>query len=187
MKNIVAIDPSMSSTGVAWGTGEYDFRVRCFESKKLGDSVWHRVKRLEALVASINDVVLQAQPGIVLIEQYAYSKNMGGQMFLGEFGGILRWHLVEHTPHVIEVSPTSLKKFATGSGAAKKEMVMAHIAKRWGHIFDSSDSADAYVMYRMGLVLAGRCAPDNKDQEEAIAKLCSNHWVSRDELQKSCQ
>lgn len=48
---------------------------------------------------------------------------------------------------------------------------MAHVAQRWGKLFQNSDQADAFVLYRMGLVIVGREKADNEAQREAVKKV----------------
>ena len=49
------------------------------------------------------------------------------------------------------VTPGELKKFITGKGQAKKDLILLNVFKRWGVEFDNSDLADAYGLSRMAL------------------------------------
>lgn len=181
---LLGIDPSLTSTGLCWGTSAEDYQVQTCGSKPIGKSVTDRVRRYERLVEQIVTVCDRVRPSLILIEEYAYSKNMGGQMYLGEFGGILRFHLIDYTPHVIEVTATGLKKFATGKGNSPKDLVMAHVAQRWGKIFASNDEADSFVLYQMALCLAGRQEPATGPQREAVAKIMDGHGFTVDQLRE---
>jgi len=183
---IAAIDPSLTSTGVCYGTDSDDFRTISYTSKPRGKTVLDRVKRYEQLIGHVIDALETYRPGLILIEEYAYSKNMGGQMYLGEFGGLLRWHLCDYTPHVIEVTASCLKKFATGKGNAPKDIVMAHVQKQWGHIFANNDEADAFVLFQMALCIAGRQKPANQAQREAVAKVLSGHSATAEQIIEFC-
>lgn len=183
---ICGIDPSLTSTGICLGTDPEQFSIQCRGSKKRGDTVLDRVKRYEQLVADILGGLEKSRPALILIEEYAYSKNMGGQMYLGEFGGILRWNLIDITPHVIEVTASCLKKFATGKGNAPKDVVMAHVAKNTGRIFNSNDEADAFVLYEMALCITGRQKPRNEAQREAVAKVLSGHSATSEQITSFC-
>lgn len=167
IKPVCAIDPSHSATALCWGGQPDREETEVFTSKNRGDDVAARVKRNELLVHRIDDRLREIDPALILIEQYSYGSNDARAKYSAEFGGILRWHLVEHAP-VLEVAPNTLKKFATGTGKGKKEFVMAHVQKRWDRIFPTNDECDAYVLWRMALIIAGLATPEIKAQEEAI-------------------
>lgn len=166
---VCGIDPSLTNTGICYGQNEHT--LVGIGSKTQGQDVRSRILRYENLVAKIDTLLEQITPSLILIEAYAYSRNMAGQMFLGEFGGILRFHLVDRSPNVIEVAPNLLKKFVTGKGNAPKEVVQAHLAKRYGLLFDNSDEADAFVLWKMGCVMLGKIESENQAQREAIEKV----------------
>ena len=187
LRAICGIDPSLTSTGICLGTEPDVWAITCKGSKKLGDTVLDRVKRYEKLIADILGVIQQINPGLILIEEYAYSKNMGGQMYLGEFGGILRWNLIDVTPHVVEVTASCLKKFATGKGNAPKDVVMAHLAKNYGQVFANNDEADSFALYQMALCITGRQKPRNEPQREAVAKVLSGHSHTADQITEFCR
>jgi len=183
---IAAIDSSLTSTGVCYGTDQDDFAVTCCNSKPRGKTVLDRVKRYEGLVEDVIRIVAAVKPAMIFIEEYAYSKNMGGQMYLGEFGGILRWNLIDYTPHVYEVTASALKKFATGKGNAPKDVVMAHLAKRYGRLFQNNDEADSFVLYQMALVASGRIEADNQSQRDSVSKVLSGHSLTSSEVRTMC-
>lgn len=183
---IAAIDPSLTSTGLCYGTDATDCEVICCGSKPNGKSVGDRIRRYEGLVGKIEHVLSTVRPRLILIETYAFSKNLAGQMDLGEFGGLLRWHLMDHTPHLIEVAATCLKKFATGKGNAPKEVVIGHVQKNWGRLCANSDEADAFCLYMMALCIVGRQKPANQSQREAVAKVLSGHSATAEQITEFC-
>ena len=158
---VVGIDPSLSNTGICSGHSpeNKNTTMKCIGRKpKKGETfktVAQRVVRINELIDQIKDHLTRVSPDIILIEAYAHSKNQKGKSSTIEFGGVLRCLLVEQAKQVIEVSPTTLKKFVLGKGVGNKELIIANVYKRWGVLFESSDEADAYVLYRMGLCYAG--------------------------------
>lgn len=184
---VCGIDPSLTSTGICIGTDEIPSVLASRGSKKLGETVLDRVKRYEKLIADILAVLEAHRPKLILIEEYAYSKNMGGQMYLGEFGGLLRYHLIDYTPHVIEVTASCLKKFATGKGNSPKDVVMAHLAKDTGRLFTNNDEADSFVLFQMALCIVGRQKPRNEAQREAVAKVLSGHSATAEQIAEFCE
>jgi len=47
--------------------------------------------------------------------------------------------------------PTSLKKFLTGKGHAKKELMLLYVYKKYGEEFHDNNLADAYALARYGM------------------------------------
>ena len=186
MRQVLAIDPSLTSTGVCWGSDPHDWEVMVCKSKPLGKNVAERVRRYEGLFSQINQICMTSQPVMIFIEAYAYGANTGSQMYLGEFGGILRWHLDYHSKHIYEVAPSTLKKFVTGKGNAKKEHMLAHVYHQWGRLFDTSDEADAFGLYQMALCAAGRSTPTNKAQRESVAKVLEQNPITARDLEVAC-
>ena len=67
------------------------------------------------------------------------------------------YHLDEMKTPWIEVAPTALKKFATGSGAAKKDAMKAAAIQHLGLDHDATDDeADALWLREVGLQLLGQ-------------------------------
>ena len=49
------------------------------------------------------------------------------------------------------IAPGTLKKFVTGDGRAKKDLMLLKVYKKWGVEFDNDNLADAYGLARMAL------------------------------------
>lgn len=74
------------------------------------------------------------------------------KLFLYEhFNGIMSYNpappQILRTPLLIP--PTTLKKYATGKGTAKKQEMLLQIYKRWGVEFSDDNAADAYALARL--------------------------------------
>lgn len=170
---VVGIDPSLSKTAVVIGSGPTDFKVFLHTSKPLGDSAAARVGRYDKLVAEIMQslhVVGEGYGVRIFLENYSFNSKFGGE-HLGEYGGLLRWHLVDHDPQLTEVAPATLKKFVTGKGVGQKEQVMLSVFKNWGYEPRGNDDADAYGLFRLGLCVCGLDEPKNQAQRECVAKV----------------
>lgn len=166
---ILAIDPSLTNTAVVLGDA-VSYRLMTFSSKNLGDSVVSRVQRCEQLVSSVIEMAQTHEIEAIFIEGYSFGSKGSGIYQIAEYGGLLRWHLVDLTERIFEVAPSTLKKFATGKGTGPKDMVAAHLAKRYGVLLEDNDSYDAFGLYQLGLVAEGHVEPANQAQKEAAAK-----------------
>lgn len=171
---ILGIDPSLTNTGLCWGDGPDGYETECLKFKPnkgfSGRELYSRMTRIDSLTDQARNIFNKTQPAVAMIESYSFASRNGGE-YLGEYGGLLRHSLIRWAQQVIEVAPTAVKKFATGKGNAKKEVIIGHVQKRWGVLFENSDEADAYVLYRIGLCYAGICEPENQAQREVLAKL----------------
>jgi Holliday junction resolvasome RuvABC endonuclease subunit len=76
---------------------------------------------------------------------------------LGYLGHLIRAELDEMRVPWLEIAPTALKKFATGSGAAKKDAMKAAAVEHLALDSDASDDeADALWLRELGLQLLGQ-------------------------------
>ena len=172
-QNVLGIDASLTGTGIAvfdlYGnkSGIDLVHNEAIQVKSTGE------ERLKAIRDRIADIISSWQIGYVAIEGYAFSRaNQAHQ--IGELGGVLRLFLHEHNIPFVEIAPSAVKKFATGKGNAQKHEVAAHVQKRWDVMFKTNDETDAYVIGRMGTVLAGGGAIDDQltmFQQEVIDEL----------------
>ena len=49
------------------------------------------------------------------------------------------------------ITPGTLKKFVTGKGQCKKDLILLKVYKKWGEEFDDNNLADAYSLARMAI------------------------------------
>lgn len=72
---------------------------------------------------------------------------------LGELAGVVKMTchtvLTGQAKYPLKVPPSTLKKYATGRGNAKKVEVMLATYKKWGKEFRDDNEADAYVLARI--------------------------------------
>lgn len=171
MSVVMGIDPSLSSSGICYGDGRKS--ISGIVKLKPGidpREVGNRVRRVKKIAEGVEKYLKESSPSLVMIESYSYGSRTGGE-YLGELGGVLRSRIYKYCNQVLEVSPSAVKKFATGKGNSKKELVIGHILKRWDILFETTDEADAYVLYRIGLCYLGECDPENEAQRQVIAKI----------------
>jgi crossover junction endodeoxyribonuclease RuvC len=164
--HITAIDPSMTSTGLASLT-------------VLDDSIHWRVNTLKTkpcidtdpmtMLGRLRGIVIQAVrftamsgrvPDLIVIEGPAFSRNNG---MSHERAG-LWWMTVSRlqetyggTARLVVIGPTLRAKYATGKGTASKDAVMLAAAKRYpGADAANNNEMDAVVLAAMGARLCGQ-------------------------------
>lgn len=170
MITIAGIDPSLTGTAVVVSdpsNGPETFKIKRFSSKPRGDDVKNRIARFEELIHRIDAYLEENGATHLFLENYSFASKFNVTL-LGEFGGLLRWHLVTRE-FVAEVAPSTLKKFVTGAGNTKgKDLLAAHVTQRWGVMFSDSDSFDAYSLWRLGRCCLSIDPPANDKQRECV-------------------
>lgn len=109
-------------------------------------------------------------PQLVVLEGFAYGRaNQAHQM--GGLGYLVRKALHDNGYRWIEVAPSALKKFVSGSGNANKDVMLKNVYKRFG--FDTNDNniADAVGLLYVGLALEGLWEPTTAEQRAVIGQI----------------
>lgn len=103
---------------------------------------------------------------------------------LGEVGGMIRTTAFRLAAEVVEVPPSSLKRFATGNGAAKKPAMIARALELGAELSkpDAHDEADAFLLRRLGRIGAGITRAENDHELEIVASLS---WPVFDERRRA--
>jgi crossover junction endodeoxyribonuclease RuvC len=145
--NVVGIDLSLTSTGLAW-----DNTTVAISSKLKG------VKRLADLRKTILEAVTSLDDPWVVLEGYSYGSRNSQSHSIGELGGVIKLGLHEAGVPVALAAPTCRSKFATGKGNASKSEVASAVSARTGIVWHgkgSEDQIDAWVLQEMGMTQQG--------------------------------
>ena len=143
---ITAIDPSLAGTGLCRIVDGKVVQLETLKSKLTGHD------RLAWILAEVYSAAigLRNRADLVVIEGPSYG-SQGGQSGHHERAGL--WWLITHklwgadVPYAV-VSPSTLKKYATGKGNASKDDMLIAAIKRWGDVADVRDNnqADALAL-----------------------------------------
>jgi crossover junction endodeoxyribonuclease RuvC len=108
--------------------------------------------RLQSIAKEFQRTLDLWKPDSIVIEGYAHSRIMGIDTFITivEVSTLIRMSMYERGLSWIEVTPKTLKKFATGKGNADKDEMATHIYEKWGFKSTNSDIIDAYALARLG-------------------------------------
>lgn len=142
---IIGLDISLTSTGISVISPSGKF-VGSEVVTTDRDGYNSRMDRINYIIEKIYSVLNSYKNKYVVIEHYAFGKYDSAYT-LAELGGAIRYTLYKDGIEFLEVVPTVLKKFFTGSGNAKKEDIKAWIYKRYNVEFmdKTNDEADAFV------------------------------------------
>jgi Holliday junction resolvasome RuvABC endonuclease subunit len=179
---VLGIDPSLTGFAICYSVPGKALIEGRWASKPC-DGVRPRLARYEQLIRGTLEIVLAQQPSLILIEAYAYGARGGMQFDRTELGGVLRLELIRRTEvevPIIEPTPSTLKKFTTGSGLATKDAMVSTLAKKHQRVFRTDDAADAFALCQLGLALTGQVpAPSTKPERLYLAKLRKDFGLER--------
>lgn len=157
--DFLALDLSLTSTGGA-RYGE-TFTIKS------------KLRGTERLREILEDVMTRAdrppQVRLVIIEGYAMG-GMGRVFDIGELGGVIKLGLLYKKLPVAIIPPSSLKKFATGKGNAKKDDMLEAAIRYFDFTGHGNDEADAWLLLKMAEAAYGD-GGTNAKQREAIASV----------------
>lgn len=151
--HIVGIDLSLTGTGIA--TVGNSVNVLTLKSKGNANATLdERALRLHNLTL---DVVTRAVFGdTVVIEQPAYGQTGGSHHDRSGLWWLVVDALIPEVDRLIEVTPQTVKKYATGKGNASKDEVVIAVTRRYPHIpVANNNEADALVLAAIGARLSG--------------------------------
>lgn len=163
---VLGLDLSLSSTGVALPDGS-TVRVRPRPASLRGP------QRLTNLWLGIREAIGPWRPQLVVIEDYAPgSIGLSGKLANAELRGVVVQRLSLALPDAsfAPIRPNTLKRWATGNGAAKKPAMMAAAARRGWADTGCDDEADAFLLRALGLqYLTGQGSEEELAICDAIA------------------
>lgn len=159
MIDIIGLDLSLTSTGVATTEGltalaAPDRRRAKGETRTDGDNAERLFWLEERLMQEVRDAKSRCATVLVVMEGYSYGSKGSALFQIGEWGGVVRLDLYKAMVPWVIVTPSQVKKYATGRSGASKEEVISAITHRSGILFTgsgASDKADAWVLRQMGL------------------------------------
>ena len=103
----------------------------------------------------MRDAVALTRPAVVVVERFIRAAAQAG---VHERGG-LWWRLVDEIDAigvpVALITPSALKRYATGSGVAGKDAMMLATARRFDWFTGGNDEADALWLAAIGGELLG--------------------------------
>jgi len=147
-KLFVGVDPSFNSTGVVVLDQYGTIIKQCNFSLQKYEDIEEKLSKFEEKISFIPKIIkLQS----VYIEGPAYMANGQYALQMGALHYLLRLYLYRHTVDYKVIAPGTLKKFVTGRGNAKKDLMLLKVYKKWGEEFEVDDLADAYGLARMAL------------------------------------
>jgi len=153
-KFFIGIDLSFSGTGVVILDSDGKiFKQFLFETKHDEEDIYDIEKRMIEIKDKISNVLEDDYDKIVVayIENISFGSQGRGADQLAALNYFIRIFLYEKQINFYMIAPTSLKKYVTGKGQCKKNLMLKEVYKRWGEDFDDDNIADSYSLARMAV------------------------------------
>ena len=149
MGAVVGVDPSISSTGVAFvspgGVG-----VLRIQSKPAGESLAERLGRMRRQVVAVHEAVEEVEPSLIVLEGPSFGSQSSSFHMLAGFWWLLA-HALEKVAPIATPAPATVKKYATGNGRASKDEMVAAAVRGFPQVrIKGNDEADALALAAMG-------------------------------------
>ena len=155
-QRILGIDPSLTSTGIAIITDTTAPHVETYGRGPAGQDPTARYHRLHHTAHRVAQLLVQPTD-LVIIERPAYDSRTGSQHDRSGLWWMIIQSCVYAGVRVVEVSPSTVKKYATGNGKPGKEEVLAAVVRRYPDApVSNNNEADALVLALIGARLIGR-------------------------------
>lgn len=147
----VGIDPSTKTGFVA-----LDEQGNVLVEKEIEGKGKQDPERIASLVDNIMREI--DADDIICIEGFSYGSKGKGVSFQYGLGYMIRDRLFRKNIEYTDVTPSAVKKFATGKGNAKKDAMAVPIYKRWGFEHNSDNVRDAYVLAQIARAMSPKIA-----------------------------
>ena len=144
----VGVDPSYNGFGIVVIDKDatiVEQRLLVSDSNK---SIEERLLELENGFSFIPNIVCLHS---VYIEGPSFSSSGAFVLQMGALHYYLRLFLFRNETKYKVIAPGELKKFITGKGTAKKELMLLNVYKKWNVSFEDNNLCDAYSLARMAL------------------------------------
>ena len=176
---VLALDVSFTGAGVcglvAQPDGTVEVQTRTVASKPLGGTLAARRQRITTHAANVTGGVLAEwvdDADLVLIEGPSYGSK-GSAVF--DLAG-LWWEVVRIVRAMdrplVEISPSAVKKFATGKGTADKVAVAVAVSKLWPDVDAKNDNEwDALALAHIGAAHLGLAVPSRAHHASVLDRI----------------
>jgi len=147
------LDLSFDGTGLIILNESAEIIEKQLIKSKTGDEIEFRILFiLNEIIRSIDNVLKNNDNLLsIYIEGPSYQSKGQSILEMGALNYYIRIYFYQNKMNYKVIPPGSLKKFVTGKGNAKKNLMLLKVFKKWGVEFDDDNLADAYSLARLAL------------------------------------
>lgn len=165
----VGIDPSLTGYGlVLWWPWGGAHREVLIETKAEGDTYARRLQQIvDTLLVTLGPE--REHIRLICMERPAYDASgafTGGLVHAATALALLSI-FGDDDPRLapVLVASNTLKKFVTGKGVGKKQLMVKYVYTKWGFDTDNDNLADAYGLARLAAAVASRTSEHKYEQD----------------------
>jgi len=145
----VGLDPSINATGVVVLNDCAEiFEQRTFSINNADKFFEGSLIKYEEEISFLHKIL---NLGSVYIEGPSYQSAGQAILQMGAIHFLTRVYLYRKNINYRVIAPGTLKKFVTGKGNSKKDLMLLKTYKKWGVEFSDNNICDAYGLARMAL------------------------------------
>lgn len=164
---IAAIDLSMTNSGLVTAAG-----LASIKTTAPGNAAPLEAHCRRYLIIRDQVLAAVADHDLVVIEGFSYASKGAATVDIGGLGWIVRTALVEAGLLVAEISPSTVKQYATGKGGASKDEVFGEAIRRLGYRGNDKNLSDALWLHAVAMHYYGCPVVEvPKTHQKALAKL----------------
>jgi len=141
----IGIDPSLTSTGLVVLDSKGEMIRKEIISSNKNFSIEMRIIEIRDKIKKILEEYYDYHINLS-IEGISYGSKGKSSIDIPALNISLRIFFLDKEIDFFVVEPSVLKKYITGKGNAKKELMLLKIYKKFGIEFESNDLADAYSL-----------------------------------------
>jgi len=145
----IGVDPSYSSTALIILNPAAEIQKQ--ETYKVNKKGTNTEYRLALIKEKLIDPIVQLNVDgeiKVCMEGPSYSSRGSHVLQMGALNYFIRYWFYIHKVDYTVRTPNELKKFVTGKGNCKKDLILLKVFQKWGEEFSCDDLADAYGLAR---------------------------------------
>jgi crossover junction endodeoxyribonuclease RuvC len=146
--NFVGIDPSYNGFAIVILDKDANIIDQKLIKSKSSDEIEDRILYIEKKIQFLTKL---KELYYIYIEGPSYSSTGSFVLQMGALHYYLRIFFRKNIIPYMVITPPNLKKFVTGKGQAKKELILLKTYKRWKIEFEDNNLCDAYGLARMAL------------------------------------
>jgi crossover junction endodeoxyribonuclease RuvC len=146
------IDPSFSGTGVVILDKQGKvIKEDLIITKKDPNNIYDIEFRMLEIVEKLKFLKDYSKIQLTYIEEISFGSRGSGADQLAALNYFIRIFLLQNGFLFYMVPPTTLKKYITGHGQCKKNLMLKEVYKKWGVDYEDDNLCDAYALSRFAL------------------------------------